>query len=195
MVSARPRHVRRLHRQRYRHHASAVGSRLPMALPLHHHRLRQPHRPTEADRPPKTATASGFTAPNNLPSAHAPVASCVGCAWAAGATNPARVTGTTSARSLTPTSTTTPTTPPSSSHSHTMLIDMHMLLAPFVLTLQTHTDMGDERGIRLRCICLGDAALRGSRMSARGRCGKGSASRIARSSLSIAHSSVCCGLF
>ena len=48
-----------------------------------------------------------------------------------------------------------------------MLIDMHMLLAPFVLILQMHTDMGDERGIRLRCICLGDAALRGSRMSAR----------------------------
>ena len=36
-----------------------------------------------------------------------------------------------------------------------MLIDMHMLLAPFVLILQMHTDMGDERGIRLRCICLG----------------------------------------
>ena len=54
-----------------------------------------------------------------------------------------------------------------------------------------HSDMGDERGIRLRCICLGDAALRGSRMSARGRCGKGSESRIARSSLSNARSSVC----
>ena len=53
-----------------------------------------------------------------------------------------------------------------------------------------HTDMGDERGIRLRCICLGDAALRGSRMSARGLCGKGSESRIARSSLSNARSSV-----
>ena len=51
--------------------------------------------------------------------------------------------------------------------------------------------MGDERGIRLRCICLGDAALRGSRMSARGLCGKGSESRIARSSLSNARSSVC----
>ena len=51
--------------------------------------------------------------------------------------------------------------------------------------------MGDEGGIRLRCICLGDAALRGSRMSAMGRCGKGSASRIVRSSLSIAGSSVC----
>ena len=38
--------------------------------------------------------------------------------------------------------------------------------------LQMHTDMGDERGIRLRCICLGDAALRGSRMSARGLCSK-----------------------
>ena len=35
-----------------------------------------------------------------------------------------------------------------------MLIDIHMLLAPFVLILQMHTDMGDERGIRLRCICL-----------------------------------------
>ena len=57
-----------------------------------------------------------------------------------------------------------------------------------------HTDMGDERGIRLRCICLGDAALRGSRMSARGRCSKGSESRIARSSLSIARSSVCAAL-
>ena len=48
------------------------------------------------------------------------------------------------------------------------IIDMHMLLALFILALQMHTDMGDERGIRLRCICLGDAALRGSRMSARG---------------------------
>ena len=53
-----------------------------------------------------------------------------------------------------------------------MLIDMHMLLALFILALQMHTDMGDERGIRLRCICLGDAALRGSRMSARARCSK-----------------------
>ena len=42
-----------------------------------------------------------------------------------------------------------------------MLIDMRMLLALFILALQMHTDMGDERGIRLRCICLGDAALRG----------------------------------
>ena len=78
-----------------------------------------------------------------------------------------------------------------------VIIDTHMLLAllaPFVLTLQMHTDMGDERGIRLRCICLGDAALRGSRMSARGLCGKGSESRIARSSLSIARSSVCATL-
>ena len=72
-----------------------------------------------------------------------------------------------------------------------MLIDMHMLLAPFVLILQMHTDMGDERGIRLRCICLGRAAPRGSRMRGMGRCGKGSESRIARSSLSIARSSVC----
>ena len=72
-----------------------------------------------------------------------------------------------------------------------MLIDMHMLLAPFVLILQMHTDMGDERGIRLRCICLGRAAPRGSRMRGMGRCGKGSESRIARSSLSNARSSVC----
>ena len=72
-----------------------------------------------------------------------------------------------------------------------MLIDMHMLLAPFVLILQMHTDMGDERGIRLRCICLGRAAPRGSRMRGMGLCGKGSESRIARSSLSIARSSVC----
>ena len=72
-----------------------------------------------------------------------------------------------------------------------MLIDMHMLLAPLVLILQMHTDMGDERGIRLRCICLGRAAPRGSRMRGMGRCGKGSESRIARSSLSIARSSVC----
>ena len=28
---------------------------------------------------------------------------------------------------------------------------------------QMHTDTGDERGVRLRCICLRDAALRGSR--------------------------------
>ena len=72
-----------------------------------------------------------------------------------------------------------------------MLIDMHMLLALFVLVLQMHTDMGDERGIRLRCISLGRAALRGSRMRGMARCGKGSESRIARSSLSIARSSVC----
>ena len=72
-----------------------------------------------------------------------------------------------------------------------MLIDMHMLLAPFILILQMHTDMGDERGIRLRCICLGRAAPRGSRMRGMGLCGKGSESRIARSSLSIARSSVC----
>ena len=32
-------------------------------------------------------------------------------------------------------------------------------------TGSTPTWAGDERGIRLRCICLGDAALRGSRMS------------------------------
>ena len=63
-----------------------------------------------------------------------------------------------------------------------MLIDMHMLLALFI-ALQMHTDMGDERGIRLRCICLGRAAPRGSRMRGMGRCGKGSESRIARSSL------------
>ena len=44
-----------------------------------------------------------------------------------------------------------------------MLIDMHMLLVLFILALQMHTDMGDERGIRLRCISLGRAALRGSR--------------------------------
>ena len=37
-----------------------------------------------------------------------------------------------------------------------------------LLCQQMHTDMGDERGIRLRCISLGDAALRGSRMSASG---------------------------
>ena len=72
-----------------------------------------------------------------------------------------------------------------------MLIDMPMLLAPFVLILQMHTDMGDERGIRLRCISLGRAALRGSRMRGMAICSKGSESRIARSSLSIARSSVC----
>ena len=72
-----------------------------------------------------------------------------------------------------------------------MLIDMHMLLALFIFALQMHTDMGDERGVRLRCICLGRAAPRGSRMRGMVRCGKGSESRIARSSLSIAHSSVC----
>ena len=72
-----------------------------------------------------------------------------------------------------------------------MLINMHTLLALFILALQMHTDMGDERGIRLRCICLGRAAPRGSRMRGMGRCGKGSESRIARSSLSIARSSVC----
>ena len=36
-----------------------------------------------------------------------------------------------------------------------MLINMHTLLALFILALQMHTDMGDERRIRLRCICLG----------------------------------------
>ena len=69
-----------------------------------------------------------------------------------------------------------------------VIINMRMLLtllAPFVLTLQMHTDMGDERGIRLRCICLGDAALRGSRMSARGICSKVSEPCFARSSLSL----------
>ena len=38
-----------------------------------------------------------------------------------------------------------------------VIIDTHMLLAllaPFVLTLQMHTDMGDERGVWLRFICL-----------------------------------------
>ena len=65
-----------------------------------------------------------------------------------------------------------------------------MLLALFILALQMHTDTGDERGIRLRCICLGRAALRGSRMRGMGLCGKVSESRIARSSLSIARSSV-----
>ena len=49
-----------------------------------------------------------------------------------------------------------------------MLIDMHMLLAPLVLILQMHTDMGDERGVRLRCICLGRAAPRGSQMRGMG---------------------------
>ena len=72
-----------------------------------------------------------------------------------------------------------------------MLIDMHMLLALLVLVLQMHTDLGAERGIRLRCIFLGRAAPRGSRMRGMGLCGKGSASRIVRSSLSIARSSVC----
>ena len=74
------------------------------------------------------------------------------------------------------------------------IINTRMLLtlfAPLILTLQMHTDMGDERGIRLRCICLGDAALRGSRMSARGLCSKVSEPCFARSSLSIARSSVC----
>ena len=87
------------------------------------------------------------------------------------------------------------TAPPSSFYSRSMaVINMHMLLAllaPSVLNLQTHTDMSDERGIRLRCICLGDAALRGSRMSARGLCSKVSEPCFARSSLSIARSSVC----
>ena len=64
-------------------------------------------------------------------------------------------------------------------------------LAPSILTLQMHTDMGDERGIQLRCTYLGDAALRGSRMSARGICSKVSESCSARSSLSIARPSVC----
>ena len=66
-----------------------------------------------------------------------------------------------------------------------------MLLALFILALQMHTDMGDERGIRLRCISLGRAVLRGSRMRGMAICSKGSESRIARSSLSIARSSVC----
>ena len=61
-----------------------------------------------------------------------------------------------------------------------MLIDMHMLLAPFVLILQMHTDMGDERGIRLRCICLGRAAPRGSRMRGMGICSKVSEPCFAR---------------
>ena len=71
-----------------------------------------------------------------------------------------------------------------------MLIDMHMLLAPLVLILQMHTDMGDERGIRLRCISLGRAALRGSRMRGMAICSKVSEPCFARSSLSIARFSV-----
>ena len=75
-----------------------------------------------------------------------------------------------------------------------MLIDMHMLLAPFVLILQMHTDMGDERGIRLRCTYLGRAAPRGSRMRGMGICSKVSEPCFARSSLSIARSGVCAEL-
>ena len=138
----RPRHVRRLHRRRYRHHASEADLRAAVRRELRGLRL--------------------------------------GC-WCE------------QARSPTPTSTTTPTAPPSSRpHSVlSMLIDMHTLLALFVLTQQMHTDMGDERGIRLRCICLGRAAPRGSRMRGMGRCGKGSESRIARSSLSRSLVLVC----
>ena len=69
-----------------------------------------------------------------------------------------------------------------------------MLLALFIFALQMHTDMGDERGIRLRCICLGRAALRGSRMRGMGICSKVSEPCFARSSLSIARSSVCADL-
>ena len=72
-----------------------------------------------------------------------------------------------------------------------MLIDVHMLLAPFVLIPQMHTDMGDERGIRLRCISLGRAALRGSRMRGMAICSKVSEPCFERSSLSIGRSSVC----
>ena len=50
---------------------------------------------------------------------------------------------------------------------------------------------GEGASETTRCICLGRAALRGSRMRGMGRRGKGSESRIARSSLSIARSSVC----
>ena len=55
---------------------------------------------------------------------------------------------------------------------------------------QMHTDMGDERGIRLRCICLGRAAPRGSRMRGMGICSKVSEPCFARSSPSNARSSV-----
>ena len=76
-------------------------------------------------------------------------------------------------------------------NSKTAMCDLINSKTAFILALQMHTDMGDERGIRLRCIALGRAALRGSRMRGMARCSKGSASRIARSSLSIARSSVC----
>ena len=72
-----------------------------------------------------------------------------------------------------------------------MIIAMHMLLALFILALQMHTDMGDERGIRLRCISLWRAALRGSRMRGMAICSKVSEHCFARSSLSITRSSVC----
>ena len=45
-------HVRHLHRWRHRRHASEVGPRLPMAQPLRHCRLRQPHRPADRPKPP-----------------------------------------------------------------------------------------------------------------------------------------------
>ena len=131
---------------------------------------------------------------SNPPSAHAPVASCAGCAWAAGASSPARVTGTTlrgrrrrhrrrRRRHRPLVLVLTPCSPCSSTFTCSSRRSFSFR--------KMHTDMGDERGIRLRCICLGRAAPRGSRMRGMGRCGKGSESRIARSSLSIARSSVC----
>ena len=67
-----------------------------------------------------------------------------------------------------------------------MLIGMHMLLALFIFALQMHTDMGDERGIRLRCISLGRAALGGSQMRGMAICSKVSEPCFAGSSLSNA---------
>ena len=96
----------------------------------HLHRHRPPNRPP-------TATANGSTAPSRPTSAPPYGASCAASAWAAGASSPARATGTTSARSPTPTSTPAATTPPSSYYSCSMvIIVMHTLLTllePFVL--------------------------------------------------------------
>ena len=58
-----------------------------------------------------------------------------------------------------------------------VIIVMHTLLAllePFVLIQELHSDIGDERGIRLRCIALGDAPGGGRRPSGITDVGQGS---------------------
>ena len=172
-------------------HQRWVGPRLPMAQPLRHCRLRQPHRPADRPKPPPRVAPPPRTIrpPRTRPSraARAAPGLLVRATRPVSRAQPLRGRRRRHRRrrrrhrplvlALTPCSPCSSTFTRSSRRSFSFR--------------KMHTDMGDERGIRLRCICLGRAAPRGSRMRGMGRCGKGSESRIARSSLSIARSSVC----